>query len=140
MKALETSLGRIRIRDTDGLNMLWLLRSGSLNMIFQTVLTHDDLFRTWRGHQISSNHVSSLRFLLVPATEQILRKHLCGTCGREIFGKANIRNPLQLFEREWRREIVGEKIDPQNKEMRIDVVQLIQIFWTGLTWIIVYII
>ncbi|CAJ1456841.1 unnamed protein product [Effrenium voratum] len=47
------------------------------------------------------------------------KKHLCGTCGRDIFGKANIGNPLQLFERPWRREIVGEKIDPQNKEIHI---------------------
>lgn len=47
------------------------------------------------------------------------KKHLCGTCGREIFGKGTIGNPLQLFERQWRREIVGERIDPHNKTIHI---------------------
>ena len=52
--------------------------------------------------------------------ENAHKKHLCGTCGRDIFGRANIGNPLQLFNRTWRREIVGEKIDPHNKEIHID--------------------
>ncbi|CAE7195037.1 unnamed protein product [Symbiodinium natans] len=51
--------------------------------------------------------------------ENYHKKHLCGSCGRDIFGKASIGNPLQLFQRPWRREIVGGKIDPQNREIHI---------------------
>ena len=51
--------------------------------------------------------------------ENLHKKHLCGSCGRDIWGKANIANPLQLFERPWRREIVGDRIDPQNKEIHL---------------------
>ena len=54
--------------------------------------------------------------------ENLHKKHLCGTCGREIReidGQGTVGNPLQLFERSWRREIVGERIDPHNKEIHI---------------------
>lgn len=51
--------------------------------------------------------------------ENLHKKHLCGTCGRDIFGKLTIGNPLQLFARPWRREIVGGAIDPQNKEIHL---------------------
>lgn len=51
--------------------------------------------------------------------ENLHKKHLCGTCGRDIFGKGAIGNPLQVFQRPWRREIVGDRIDPQNKELHV---------------------
>lgn len=51
------------------------------------------------------------------------KKHLCGQCGRDIFNKGrvgNIGNPLGALRREFRREVVGTNIDPQNAELRIE--------------------
>ena len=52
--------------------------------------------------------------------QQSHKKHLCGSCGRDICDRAgSIGNPLQVFDRVWSRKSV-DQIDPQNKEIRID--------------------
>mmetsp|Transcript_46910 Transcript_46910/g.130648 ORF Transcript_46910/g.130648 Transcript_46910/m.130648 type:complete len:409 (+) Transcript_46910:147-1373(+) len=52
--------------------------------------------------------------------ENLHKKHLCGTCGRDIFGAPSIGNPMQAFAREWKREVVGVNIDPDNAEVHLE--------------------
>jgi len=56
-------------------------------------------------------------------------ENLCGQCGRDIVGPPQISNPLVALRREFRREVVGTNIDPQNKELRLNSEGLRLMMW-----------